>query len=98
LGHSALHAGKNGGGHVVQKQGTRERQERGGKCGRSHGERVIESSRNARSLNRPHRSRRRKREWALASAPAWRSLATSNAMVRRRSSAESKASCAPQSS
>src|SRR5438105_7392244 len=50
---------------------------------------------NTRSLNRPGRgrSRRRKREQALASAPGCRSSATSNAMVQRRSSAESKASC-----
>jgi hypothetical protein len=40
-------------------------------------------------------SRRRMRRHALASAPVCRSSATSNAMVQPRSSAESKASCAP---
>src|SRR5215831_422888 len=38
---------------------------------------------------------RQKRERLLASAPTCRSSATSNAKVQRRSSAESKASCAP---
>src|SRR5262249_35198269 len=38
---------------------------------------------------------RRRREHALASAPACRLSATSNAMVQRRSSAESNGSCAP---
>src|SRR6266436_9096277 len=49
---------------------------------------------NTRSLNRPGRgrSRRRKREQALASAPACRSSATSNAMVQRRASAETRRS------
>src|SRR5260370_23452578 len=45
----------------------------------------------------PHRGRSRRRMWrhALASVPVCRSSATSNAMVRRRSLAKSKASCAP---
>src|SRR5262249_55580695 len=47
--------------------------------------------------NSPRRGGSRRRMWrhALASAPECRSSATSNAMVQRRSSGESKASCAP---
>src|SRR5262245_34835914 len=57
----------------------------------------VRCNSNIRSLNSPRRSgsRRRMLRHVLVSAPECRSSATSNAMVQRRSSAESKVSCAP---